>query len=59
MNTNLEDNSMKSTLANSNTYLEDFGKEIQTVTVSDDFKTTEYVVLIFDNNVLVVEFILT
>ncbi|XP_027840437.2 uncharacterized protein LOC114122080 isoform X2 [Aphis gossypii] len=41
LNTNLEDNSMKSTLANSNTYLEDFGKEIQTVTVSDDFKTTE------------------
>lgn len=38
---------MKSTLANSNTYLKDFGKEIQTVTVSDDFKTTVYVVFDF------------
>ncbi|XP_025202077.1 adenomatous polyposis coli homolog isoform X2 [Melanaphis sacchari] len=41
LNVDHEDNSIKNTLANSNTYLKDFAKEMQSATVSDDLKATE------------------
>jgi len=45
VNTNLEDNSFKSTSPiSNNTYLKDFNKEIQTIhTDNDDLKVTVYV----------------
>jgi len=58
LNINLEDNSIKSTSAISNsTYLKDFNKDIQTIQPDGDgLKVTMYVV--FDEHVLALELIL-